>query len=329
MAILGSRSSYVWFLRSCRGRKTREKEFGRIWSQRGGKTAGGTRLGLGIGTKLGCRDDWRDVSRNLAPVSLPRSGAGKGVESGRGSALGGQERGVGGAHRGAGLHGGRGQVTEGGTNLRWARPAGPRCGALPGIPGRGRRPPRRPQSPRGRKPPGAAPLAAAAAMKAVVQRVTRASVTGQSGGAGRSRPDPAPGCPCQGFSRAPPPGDPSPAAPSTPTAPPSPGPRRSPRAAGSPLRDAVTVVFSGACFCSERGWPHPRASPGPPFRGVLLGCAWGGVSGARSSSPAAPLGVCAFLSPHTRPGFSPCPGLPGAGRPARCALLTGVRRGWF
>ena len=123
MAILGSRSSYVWFLRSCRGRKTREKEFGRIWSQRGGKTAGGTRLGLGIGTKLGCRDDWRDVSRNLAPVSLPRSGAGKGVESGRGSALGGQERGVGGAHRGAGLHGGRGQVTEGGTNLRWARPA--------------------------------------------------------------------------------------------------------------------------------------------------------------------------------------------------------------
>ena len=28
-------------------------------------------------------------------------------------------------------------------------------------------------------------------------------------------------------------------------------------------------------------------------------------------------------------GFSPCLGLPGAGRPARCAPLTGVRRGWF
>lgn len=244
------------------------------------------------------------------------------MESGRGSALGGQERGV------AGPTAGRGYM-EGGTNLRWARPAGPRRGAFPGVPGRGRRPPRRPRSPRGRKPPGAAPLAAAAAMKAVVQRVTRASVTGQSGGAGRSRPDPAPGRPCQGFSRAPPPGDPSPAAPSPPTAPLFPGPRRSARAAGSPLRDAETVVFSGACFCSGRGRPRSRASPGPPFRGVLLDCAWGGVSGARSSSPAAPLGVCAFLYPPHPPGFSPCPGLPGAGRPARCALLTGVRRGWF
>lgn len=37
---------------------------------------------------------------------------------------------------------------------------------------------------RGRKERDAAPLAPTAAMKAVVQRVTRASVTGQSGGAG-------------------------------------------------------------------------------------------------------------------------------------------------
>lgn len=43
---------------------------------------------------------------------------------------------------------------------------------------------------RGWKERGTAPLAPVAAMKAVVQRVTRASVTGQSGGAGpgRSRP---------------------------------------------------------------------------------------------------------------------------------------------
>lgn len=43
---------------------------------------------------------------------------------------------------------------------------------------------------RGRKERGAIAFAPAAAMKAVVQRVTRASVTGQSGGAGpaTSRP---------------------------------------------------------------------------------------------------------------------------------------------
>lgn len=41
-----------------------------------------------------------------------------------------------------------------------------------------------PAESRGRKERGAAPLTPAAAMKAVVQRVTRASVTGQSGGAG-------------------------------------------------------------------------------------------------------------------------------------------------
>lgn len=48
---------------------------------------------------------------------------------------------------------------------------------------------------RGRKERVTAPLAPAAAMKAVVQRVTRASVTGQSGGAGPggAASDPAPG----------------------------------------------------------------------------------------------------------------------------------------
>lgn len=130
MAILGSRSS-VWFLRSCRGRRTREKEFGRIWGQRGEKTAGGTRLGLGIRTKLGCRDDWRDVSRNsTCKVCL-------GVGPGKGWSLGGAQlwvearTGSGGAHRGAGA------ARRAGPTCRWARPAGPRRGAFRVSPAEG------------------------------------------------------------------------------------------------------------------------------------------------------------------------------------------------
>ncbi|KAB0383234.1 hypothetical protein FD755_005151 [Muntiacus reevesi] len=50
MAILGSRSPSVWFLRQ----EDKGKEFGRIWGQRGGKMAGGTRaIGRGICVLLG------------------------------------------------------------------------------------------------------------------------------------------------------------------------------------------------------------------------------------------------------------------------------------
>lgn len=193
-----------------------------------------------------------------APVSLPQEWGPVLVESGRGLASWVGKNGSGGAHRGAGLHGGRDQPAVG-------EAGGPRRGAFPGVLGRGRRPPRRPRSPRGRKPPGAAPLAAAAAMKAVVQRVTRASVTGQSGGAGRSRPDPAPGRPCQGFSRAPPPGDPSPA----PRAPPPPlcsrpGRRRRLRWF---RRGTRRPSSSAALACSERDGRAPGCPPARPSAG--------------------------------------------------------------
>lgn len=72
-----------------------------------------------------------------------------------------------------------GVADVGGPQLRGMGPPG----ALPGVTDRGRRAEELPVESQGltTRP---VPVATVAAMKAVVQRVTRASVTGQSGGAG-------------------------------------------------------------------------------------------------------------------------------------------------